>query len=132
MNQVEIKAGLSSIPAIVVAMLPQVFCLACWPAYTGLLSSMGIGFVNYTPYLLPVTIVLLVITMGAFAYKANKRRGYGPLTVGVMGSAFIVLGKFFLEIDSVLYLGIVILISGSIWNVWPNKRDSDDDCEVCQ
>ena len=132
MNQVEIKAGLSSIPAIVIALLPQVFCPACWPAYTGILSSLGIGFVNYTPYLLPTTIALLVITMGAFAYKADKRRGYGPLIVGVIGSASIVLGKFILEIDLVLYLGVVILISGSIWNVRPNKRDSDDDCEICQ
>ena len=70
--------------------------------------------------------------MGAFAYKADKRRGYGPLIVGVIGSASIVLGKFILEIDLVLYLGVVILISDSIWNVWPNKRDSDDDCEICQ
>ncbi len=132
MNQIDIKAGLSSIPAVLIAMLPQVFCPACWPAYAGLLSSIGVGFVDYTPYLLPVTVILLVISMVTLAYKAKTRRGYGPLIIGTIGSLLIVVGKFVLDIDIILYLGAITLITGSMWNAWPKKKDANDDCAVCQ
>ncbi len=131
MNQIDLKAALSSIPAIITAMLPQVFCPVCWPAYTGLLSTMGIGFVNYTPYVLPVTIMFLLVSLLAFAYKANKRQGYGPLIIGMAGSTLIVVGKFVLEIDPVLYLGIVVLLSGSLWNAWPSSREHNAECAIC-
>jgi len=122
MSQIELKAGLSTIPAILIAMAPQVFCPACWPAYAGILSSLGIGFVNYTPYLLPATITLLLVALTAFAYGANKRRGYGPLIAGFVSSVLIVVGKFYLEMDMVLYSGAIVLMSASIWNAWPLEK----------
>lgn len=47
---------LSALPAIGIAVLPKLTCAACWSIYSGLLSSLGLGFVNYTHYLLPLTV----------------------------------------------------------------------------
>jgi mercuric ion transport protein len=38
------QSWLIVLPAIGVAMLPKLACPACWPAYAGLLSSVGLGF----------------------------------------------------------------------------------------
>ena len=49
--------GLAALPSVGVALLPKLTCPFCWPAYTALLSSVGISFVDYTPYLLPTIAV---------------------------------------------------------------------------
>lgn len=46
-------------PNIGVSFLPKLACPACWPAYAGLLSSVGLGFLIKTAYLLSLTIGFL-------------------------------------------------------------------------
>ncbi len=64
------------LPAVGVAFLPKLACPACWPAYAGLLSSLGIGFFDYTPYLLPLTAVFVLVAI-ALPTAAIDRPGYG-------------------------------------------------------
>ena len=54
---------LAIFPAIGAVLIPGVSCPLCWPAYAGLLSSLGLGFVNYTPYLFPLTLVCLAVAV---------------------------------------------------------------------
>src|SRR5437660_161897 len=54
------KLGLLAIPGAVVAALPILACALCWPAYAALISSLGLGFLGSSTYLLPLTGVLLV------------------------------------------------------------------------
>ena len=120
------------LPAIGTALLPKLACPACWPAYAGLLSAMGIGFIDYTPYLLPLTLVFLTIALVTLAYRASTRRGYAPLVVGFFGSLVLIIGKFGYDSDNSMYLGLAILIGASIWNTWPRKRLDDDQlCTSC-
>src|SRR2546427_12053208 len=55
----------SCVPGIVAALLPSLTCPLCWPAYAGVLSSLGVGFVGTTAYLLPLTATFLAIAVGA-------------------------------------------------------------------
>jgi mercuric ion transport protein len=112
------------LPGIGTALLPKLTCPVCWPAYTALLSSFGINFVDYTPYLLPTVSMLLAITLGALAYRARRRQGYGPFGLGVLGAAAILFGKFASEIDVGVYAGAGLLIVASIWNLWPRRQPS--------
>lgn len=48
------KHGLLSLPGVTVSLLPKLMCPACWPAYAGLLSSLGLGFLISARYLLPL------------------------------------------------------------------------------
>jgi len=118
------KKSLMAIPSLLVAgltALPILTCPACWPLYAGLLSSMGLGFSNYTPYLLPVTAVLLGLSLFSFIWKAEERRGYLPLALGIIAALLILSGKFYFEQSLMVYGGVSLLIAASIWNIWPKK-----------
>jgi len=73
------KQGLLSLPGIGLSALPKLACPACWPAYAGLLSSLGLGFLISTAYLLPLTAVFLALAPAALAFRAKSRGGLGPL-----------------------------------------------------
>ena len=116
------RLGMAALPAVGVALLPKLTCPVCWPAYTALLSSVGISFVDYTPYLLPTVAVFLAITLWALAYRAPARRGYGPFWLGVLGALGVLAGKFIFESELGLYLGTGVLVGASLWNIWPRRQ----------
>jgi len=124
------KKIIMAIPSVLAAgfaALPVLTCPACWPLYAGLLSAVGIGFVDYTPYLLPVTAVLLIISLFPLVWKAKQRRGYLPFILGFLASVFIFMGKFQLDLAWMFYGGMVLLLTASIWNLWPKSAE----CKAC-
>jgi len=127
------KLNAAVVPGVGVALLPKLACPACWPAYAGFLSSLGIGFFDYTPYLIPLTLIFIVIALLSMAYKANNRRGYAPLSLGVVASIIIVVGKFYLDSDPIMYGGIAFLVAASLWNSWPRKGviNPSPSCNAC-
>ena len=38
------KSAIAAAPGVAIALLPKVFCPACWPAYAAALSALGLGF----------------------------------------------------------------------------------------
>jgi mercuric ion transport protein len=118
-------------PAVGVALLPKLVCPACWPAYAGLLSSLGIGFFDYTPYLLPFTGIFLVIAVAALAYRAKQRRGYKPLLLGSLAAGMILIGKFYFDNDAAMYSGLALLVMASLWNSWPKPKHAGVLCPAC-
>jgi hypothetical protein len=93
----------------------------CWPAYAGIVSALGLGFLISTKYLLPLTITFLGLTTAALGFRASQRRGYGPLLLGVIAPAAILAGKFYFDLTQTSYAGIGLLIAASIWNGWPRR-----------
>lgn len=114
------KQNLLAAPGIGLSLLPKIACPACWPAYAGLLSSIGLGFLvpNLT-YLLPLTVVFLLIAVGTLAIRVRKRRGYVPFILGMVAASLILFGKFSLASNPALYAGLGLLILASVWNSWP-------------
>ena len=123
--------SLSVLPAIGSALLPALACPACWPAYAGLLSALGLGFVDYTPFLLPVTTAFLVIAVLTLAYRAKTRHGYTPFFVGLGAAILLIASKFFLLSEIGTYMGVALLVSASIWNIWPARKAVGESCPVC-
>lgn len=122
----------SILPVIGVAFLPKLACPACWPAYAGLLSLFGIGIIDYTPYLLPLTLFFLFSALGALFYKAENRHGYLPFYIGIISSTILMAGKFYFENEFSMYIGLGLLILASIWNTWPLKSHKGDiNCSAC-
>ncbi len=85
---------------------------------------MGLTFVLETVYLLPLTVLFLTVSVGALAFRANRRRGYGPFALGVLAGLLLLMGKFFIASEFVVYLSIGLLIGASVWNSWPKRRVS--------
>ena len=110
---------------------PKLACPACWPTYAGLLSFLGIGFFDYTPYLLPLTAVFLVIAIVALAYRAIQRLGYKPLLVGILAVGILLKGKFYIDNDAAMYTGLALLVVTSLWNTWPKSKYDGAPCPTC-
>lgn len=121
----------ATLPAIGVALLPKLACPACWPAYAGVLSAMGIGFANLNPYLLPLTALFLFLAIASLGFRARSRRGYGPFALGTVAAIIVVVGKFILMHDATMYGGIILLMGASLWNSWPRHRKGNNSCPAC-
>lgn len=112
-------------------MLPVMTCAACWPAYAAVLSSMGIGFLNYTPYLMPFMIALTAVALFGLFHRAKRRRGYGPFILGVGAGIVILVARFVLELDGLLYVGAAGFLAASVWNAWPRKMARKTEAVAC-
>ncbi len=130
-NTSQWRLNAAMLPAFGVALLPKLFCPACWPAYAGLLSALGIGFFDYTPYLLPLTAVFLLIAIAGLAYRARQRRGYKPLLVGLLAAGILLIGKFYFDSDGAMYAGLALLVAASFWNTWPKPLRANVTCPAC-
>ena len=104
-----------------------------WSAYAGVLGALGIGFMLKTVYLWPVTILFLLIAVGALAFRAGSRRGYGPFIVGLAAFAIVLIGKFVFVSDVAMDSGIVLMVVASICNAWPRSATSVNSgvCPIC-
>ena len=124
------QSSAAVLPAVGMSLLPKLACPACWPAYAGLMGSMGLGFLVDTTYLLPLTGVFLVGAVGALGFRARRRRGYRPFLLGLLAGASVLVGKFVLDSDAAMYGGIALLVVASLWNAWPKRRDAAS-CPAC-
>jgi asparagine N-glycosylation enzyme membrane subunit Stt3 len=98
-----------TVRGIGVAMLPKLLCPMWRPLYAGVVSSVGLGFLIGTAYLLPITGAFLVLTLVVLGFRAKQRPGYGPFFLGVIGSAVVLTGKFYLESNPLIY---------GVWVFW--------------
>jgi mercuric ion transport protein len=114
------KQSLLTVPSMGVSLMPKLACPLCWPAYAGLLSSVGLGFLISAKYLLPFTAAFLAIAVGALAFRAKNRRGYLPFTVGALAAASVLVGKFYWESNLITYAAVSLLVIASVWNGWPH------------
>jgi hypothetical protein len=113
------RQTLLAAPGVGFSLLPKLACPACWPVYAGLLSSLGLGFLVSTAYLLPLTALFLLVAVGTLAFRARSRRGFGPFAAGSMAACLIMIGKFSLSSSPMFYSGLALLILASVWNSWP-------------
>lgn len=103
-------ASLAVVPAVAVTLLPSIICPACWPAYAALLSSLGIGFLPTSTYLLPLTLAAVAFALLMFAWQSRRRRRYGPLSLATAGALVLLTGRLALQAQGLLYGGVVILV----------------------
>ena len=122
------RSSLFTAPGILLALI-KITCPACWPAYAGLLSSLGFGFLLEIKYLLPLTIIFLLLALGSLLFRAATRRGYGPFAMGLVSALIILIGKFHFHSDVSLYGGVALLVAASLWNAWPYKAKN---CSACK
>jgi hypothetical protein len=117
------------LPGIGVSLMPKLICPLCWPAYAGLVSAAGLGFLINERNLLVVTGLFLTVAVAALAFRARQRRGYGPAITGLAAGVGIIAGKFYLESAATMYAALGLLIAASIWNSWPARPVSS--CPRC-
>ena len=113
------------LPGVGVSLLPKLTCPLCWPAYAGLLTTLGLGFLMSERYLFGVTTIFLIVSVGALAFRYRERRGIIPALLGIAGAAAVLVGKFRFESMPAMYAGLSVLIAASIWNSWPRRSTGE-------
>jgi len=126
------RSVLAAVPALGAGLVPVGACPVCMAATAGVLSSLGLGFLLETVYLLPLMAVLLGVALVALGYKARLRRGFGPLLIGILSASAILVGKFIAGSDVVLYVGLTGLTGAAVWNAWPLKESRAAPCPACK
>jgi mercuric ion transport protein len=124
------KHALDVLPGVGVSLLPKLACPMCAPAYAGLLTALGLGFFIPERNLLLLTAAFLVLSVAALAFRARRRRGYGPALMGIVSAAVVFIGKFYLQSTAAMFAGLSLLIAASIWNNWP-RRTAPTPCPKC-
>jgi mercuric ion transport protein len=119
MMNTTVKQAVAALPGIGVSLLPKLMCPVCWPAYAGILSALGLGFLISAKYLLSLTVLFLAMTSFALGFRASRRQGYGPLWVGLLAAALILTGNFYFDAEQATYAGVGLLVAASVWNSWP-------------
>ena len=69
-----------------------------------------------------VILVYLGGAVGALAFQARQRYGYRPFALGLLAGATVLVGKFALDSDPAMYVGIAMLVGASLWNAWPQLK----------
>jgi hypothetical protein len=119
-----LKGAALAVPGVGVSMFPKLICPLCSPAYAAVLSSLGLGFVPSTTYLLPVTIVFLGVAVTSLGFRASNRRGLPPFWTGLIAASIVVAGKFWFDSTTLAYVGVGLLVFASIWNVIPRRANT--------
>jgi len=102
------------------------------------MSSMGLGFLLKTTWLLPLTLITLAFVLMSLAFRAKARSGYGPFILGLLGSIALLGGYFVFTSGTAISVwgidgGAALMVVASIWNGWPRKRNDikTNECPSC-
>ncbi|MGI8640816.1 MAG: hypothetical protein ACR2MG_12835 [Pyrinomonadaceae bacterium] len=120
------KNTVQSVPSILLSVLIAFFpkCPLCWAAYMSMLGSFGVSSISYTymRFLLPILIAFLVLHLFLLLKKV-KEKGYGPFLLSLTGAIIIICGRTFLSFSEPAFIaGIVLVVSGSLWNSFSVKN----------
>ena len=110
------------LPGLGLAVLSKFTCAACVTAYSGVLASVGVGFVATDSGLTILTAVLLVLGLASLAWSTRKLRNLGPIAVVAVGSAVLLTARSGMPSTRVLLGGAALTLAGSVWNLWLERR----------
>lgn len=112
-----VRTVLAMIPGVGASLLPKLACPACWPAYAGLMTSLGLGFVLETTWLLTITTLFLAACLGALFVQARRADQWAALVMGLIAAGVILVAKFVAEIDLLIYGGVGGLVFAFYWSL---------------
>lgn len=121
-------SGFAVLPALGVSLLPKLTCAACWPAYSAALAALGVGFVDYTPYLSGLLAAAIAITGLILVRHARRQRRYAPLLVGIIGAGVLTVAKLGFDHTEMTYVGAALLTLATLWSGWTARQAGCNGC----
>ena len=118
MNGSTARSVAVAVPGIGGSLLATLACPLCWPMYAGVLAALGVGGVTYSTLALPLGLGFLALSVASLWYRANQRRGYRPLLLGIAGAGLLLAGEMAIGSEVVTFSGVGVLIVASVWNAW--------------
>ena len=64
----------------------------------------------------------MALSLGAIALRSRQRGSFAPFGLSLLGVTLASAGRFLLGSSAVMYGGIAILVSASVWNALPLRK----------
>jgi hypothetical protein len=109
---------LSTVPAALLAVLPNAHCPFCLGAYGAFVSSLGLGFLANERVMTPLIAAMLVFGIAAVAWSTKSHRHPGPLVVTIVASLVVVAARLVWDVPWIVYSAGGVLVAASVWNLW--------------
>ncbi len=112
------KQTVRTIPSLFISILVAFFpkCPICWAAYMSMFGSLGLAKVPYLGWLYPVLLTFLGLHLWLL-FKKVPQKGYGPFLLSLLGVLFFLVERiWFSNTEVLLYTGMALILSGSLWN----------------
>ena len=100
-------------------------------AYFGAVGSAAVTAPFYRAWLAPLTAIWLGLTVGVLALPSGGRR-YGPVLLGLLAGLAVFGGKFVLDNQALVYVGIAALFGAAIWRAWQPTPAAPEGCAPCE
>jgi protein SCO1/2 len=116
-----VKAVSENFRTIVFPLLIAVFpkCPICWAAYMSALGIAGLKDIPYAPWLVPLFALGVGVNLWILYQARHKRNGLTPFWVSSLGAASLLIGGLWLNLTTGMYVGILLILLGSILNSLP-------------
>lgn len=85
------------------------------------MSLLGVGSFVGSRWLQPLTVALLLASLGALLMRARRRRDYAPFGVGLVAAIVMYFCKFQAGYAPGVVLSGAALFGASLWNVLPKR-----------
>lgn len=123
------RTKLMVVSSALLAVAPK--CPICFLAYFGIFGVATTSASVYRVWLAPLTAIWLALTVGVLAVQSSGRRRYGPAVLGLFAGVAVFSGKFILDEQVLVHLGIAVLIGAAAWRVWHRTSTSSELCQQC-
>jgi hypothetical protein len=101
--------------SVILSFFPK--CPFCWAAYMSIFSTLGLASIPYMPWLQPVMMVFFLVNIFTLFMIARKRKNYTSFAFSVTGALLIMVSKFLTTSLLLTYLGLLMIITASLWNL---------------
>jgi len=124
------RTTLMTISSAVFAVAPK--CPICFLAYLGFFGVATSSASVYRAWLAPITTLWLVLTIAMLAFQRRGKRRYGPALIGFVAALLLLIGKFVVDSQLMIFAGIIALLAAAVWRSRIQPQISAEVCSRCE
>lgn len=110
---------LADAAGVLVALFAALCCVGV-PLIVGVLSAIGLSFLRTDAILMPLLAAALAVALWGFIAGWRTHGASGPLVLGVLGGAALVVGVR--AVRWFVWVGAALLIVATLWNIAARRR----------
>lgn len=114
----------SSLIPLIVIFFPK--CPICWAAYLSFFGISSLKSIPYSPWLLPVFILLMSVNLFSAFNQAKSNNRYGPFYLSFAGILITLIPGIYLDFQYASYFGLIMLFAGSLLGNLVYRKNSAD------
>lgn len=124
------RTMLMTISSALFAIAPK--CPICFLAYLGIFGVATSSASAYRAWLPLITALWLALTIAMLAFQRRGKRRYGPAVMGFFAALLLVIGKFVVDSQFMIFAGIIALLGAAVWRSRNQTPISAEGCSQCE